>query len=145
MHRSKKLKRESLRKYDGQKINVIRGVQRYGRRQGCALADKIRRLTQLPDSNLTSDFPTQKDRCAVFLLLGGSGGIRTHVPLRTTAFRVRLVMTTSIRFRIRSVGFLRMTKILIHHTITLRKIQVCMQRIFGKQQRILRCWLLREI
>ncbi len=29
---------------------------------------------------------------------GGSGGIRTHVPLRTTAFRVRLVMTTSIRF-----------------------------------------------
>ncbi len=28
--------------------------------------------------------------------VGGSGGIRTHVPLRTTAFRVRLVMTTSI-------------------------------------------------
>ena len=32
---------------------------------------------------------TQKDRCAVFLLIGGSGGIRTHVPLRTTAFRVK--------------------------------------------------------
>lgn len=30
----------------------------------------------------------------------GSGGIRTHVPRRTTAFRVRLVMTTSIRFHI---------------------------------------------
>ena len=29
---------------------------------------------------------------------GGSGGIRTHVPFRTTAFRVRLVTTTSIRF-----------------------------------------------
>ena len=27
---------------------------------------------------------------------GGQGGIRTHVPLRTTAFRVRLVTTTSI-------------------------------------------------
>ena len=32
-------------------------------------------------------------------MIGGSGGIRTHVPLRTTAFRVRLVMTTSIRFQ----------------------------------------------
>lgn len=30
----------------------------------------------------------------------GSGGIRTHVPLRTTAFRVQLVATSSIRFRI---------------------------------------------
>lgn len=30
---------------------------------------------------------------------GGEGGIRTHVPLRTTAFRVRLVMTTSILLR----------------------------------------------
>ena len=51
-------------------------------------------------SNPILFFHTQKDRCAVFLLLGGSGGIRTHVPLRTTAFRVRLVMTTSIRFLI---------------------------------------------
>ena len=31
---------------------------------------------------------------------GGDGGIRTHVPLRTTAFRVRLVMTASIRLHI---------------------------------------------
>ena len=33
-------------------------------------------------------------------ICGGSGGIRTHVPLRTTWFRVTLVTTTSIRFRI---------------------------------------------
>ena len=32
---------------------------------------------------------------------GGSGGIRTHVPSRTTAFRVRLVTTTSIRFQMK--------------------------------------------
>ena len=32
------------------------------------------------------------------IVVGGSGGIRTHVPLRTTAFRVQLVTTTSIRF-----------------------------------------------
>ena len=30
---------------------------------------------------------------------GGSGEIRTHEPLRVTAFRVRAVMTTSIRFQ----------------------------------------------
>ena len=35
-----------------------------------------------------------------WLFVGGDGGIRTHVPLRTTAFRVRLVMTTSIRLHI---------------------------------------------
>jgi hypothetical protein len=28
--------------------------------------------------------------------IGGEGGIRTHVPFQTTAFRVRLVMTASI-------------------------------------------------
>ena len=33
--------------------------------------------------------------------IGGEGGIRTHVPLRATAFRVRLVMTTSILLQIR--------------------------------------------
>ena len=33
---------------------------------------------------------------AITGFIGGEGGIRTHVPLRTTAFRVRLVMTTSI-------------------------------------------------
>ena len=32
-----------------------------------------------------------------FVVFGGDGGIRTHVPLRTTRFRVELVMTTSIR------------------------------------------------
>ena len=37
---------------------------------------------------------------SALLCFGGDGGIRTHVPLRTTAFRVRLVMTTSIRLRI---------------------------------------------
>ena len=35
--------------------------------------------------------------------IGGEGGIRTHVPLRTTAFRVRLVMTTSILLHVGSV------------------------------------------
>ena len=34
--------------------------------------------------------------------LGGSGEIRTHEPLRVTAFRVRPVMTTSIRFQIKT-------------------------------------------
>ena len=29
-------------------------------------------------------------------IIGGGGGIRTHEPFRTTAFRVRPVMTTSI-------------------------------------------------
>ena len=36
------------------------------------------------------------------LSYGGVGGIRTHVPLSTAnAFRVRLVMTTSIPLRIK--------------------------------------------
>lgn len=39
------------------------------------------------------------------LFIDGSGGIRTHVPLRTTAFRVRLVMTTSIRFHVENMLF----------------------------------------
>ena len=34
-----------------------------------------------------------------YCIYGGDGGIRTHVPLRTTAFRVRLVMTASIRLQ----------------------------------------------
>ena len=45
---------------------------------------------------------TKKSEQAIRSLLrrsGGQGGIRTHVPLRTTAFRVRLVMTTSIPVR----------------------------------------------
>ena len=37
---------------------------------------------------------------------GGDGGIRTHVPLRTTAFRVRLVMTASIRLLV-ILGYLK--------------------------------------
>ena len=42
-----------------------------------------------------------KKRCIsdTAFFYGGSGGIRTHVPFRTTAFRVRLVTTTSIRFQ----------------------------------------------
>ena len=40
---------------------------------------------------------------------GGECGIRTHVPLRTTAFRVRLVMTTSITLPLCSAAvFLRL-------------------------------------
>ncbi len=31
---------------------------------------------------------------------GGDGGIRTHVPFRTTRFRVELVMTASIRLHL---------------------------------------------
>ena len=31
---------------------------------------------------------------------GGDGEIRTHVPVRANAFRVRPVMTTSIRLRV---------------------------------------------
>ena len=33
-------------------------------------------------------------------VFGGDGGIRTHVPVKANAFRVRPVMTTSIRLRI---------------------------------------------
>ena len=51
--------------------------------------DKPLRKSKKPAIGLITDF-----------FDGGSGGIRTHVPLRTTAFRVRLVMTTSIRFPI---------------------------------------------
>ena len=34
------------------------------------------------------------------LVIGGTGGIRTHAPFRTNGFQDRLVMTTSIPFRI---------------------------------------------
>ena len=34
------------------------------------------------------------------LKCGGEGGIRTHVPVKANAFRVRPVMSTSIRLRI---------------------------------------------
>ena len=42
------------------------------------------------------------------VVFGGRGGIRTHGRLPYTAFRVRLVMTTSILFRI---SFLALDKI----------------------------------
>ncbi len=35
--------------------------------------------------------------------MSGDGGIRTHVPRRANAFRVRPVMTTSIRLHIKAV------------------------------------------
>ena len=44
--------------------------------------------------------PQMKERHKAPLSFGGEGGIRTHVPLRTTAFRVRRVMTTSLLLRI---------------------------------------------
>ena len=34
------------------------------------------------------------------LVIGGTGGIRTHAPFRTNGFQDRLVMTTSIPLRI---------------------------------------------
>ncbi len=46
--------------------------------------------------------PTSKNKNTpegVFFF-GGDGGIRTHVPVKANAFRVRPVMTTSIRLRI---------------------------------------------
>ena len=48
------------------------------------------------ESTATLIHIVSKLRC----FFGGSGGIRTHVPSRTTAFRVRLVTTTSIRFHV---------------------------------------------
>lgn len=42
---------------------------------------------------------------------GGDGGIRTHEPLRTTRFRVELVMTASIRLHVLiSIGMDRRTR-----------------------------------
>ncbi len=38
----------------------------------------------------------KKAACSNAAFFGGEGGIRTHVSLRTTAFRVQLVTTTSI-------------------------------------------------
>ena len=51
-----------------------------------------------------ADIPSEKSACDSRFAnrradcFGGEGGIRTHGTLRYTAFRVRLVMTTSIRF-----------------------------------------------
>ena len=46
-------------------------------------------------------------RNGILKYCGGRGGIRTHGRLPYTAFRVRLVMTTSILFRM--IGLLRYT------------------------------------
>ena len=55
---------------------------------------------------------------------GGSGGIRTHVPLEAvTAFRVRAVMTTSIRF----LKYYCAAFALIYVTTLLRKCQLFWQ------------------
>ena len=42
---------------------------------------------------------TKKRLKKAFWTNGGDGGIRTHVPVKATRFRVELVMTTSIRLR----------------------------------------------
>ena len=65
-------------------------------------AQPIRIYTQKLADDFASIYVKENLRCANCSpqVFGGSGEIRTHVPLRTTAFRVRLVMTTSIRFRI---------------------------------------------
>ena len=60
----------------------------------------------------------QKEKRERFTLpqSGGDGGIRTHVPRKANAFRVRPVMTTSIRLHILFT--------LIYYTITATFIQV---------------------
>ena len=66
---------------------------------------------------------TQKPKRAIsvkiteiaLLVFGGDGGIRTHVPRKANAFRVRPVMTTSIRLHIFT---------LIYYTIMMAFIQV---------------------
>ena len=50
-------------------------------------------------NNAKNMMPAMRCKC---WHIGGRGGIRTHGTLRYTAFRVRLVMTTSILFRILS-------------------------------------------
>ena len=50
----------------------------------------------VPSSSVSASDPGVRDD---FRERSGKGGIRTHAPRRTTAFRVRLVMTTSIPFQ----------------------------------------------
>ena len=45
---------------------------------------------------LNLNLKNKKAACSNATFSGGEGGIRTHVSLRTTAFRVQLVTTTSI-------------------------------------------------
>ena len=67
---------------------------------------------------------------------GGEGGIRTHVPRRATAFRVQLVMTTSIlllRFRPERTD-LKITYI-IYHFVLIRstgKMAESCKELFGQ-------------
>ena len=63
-------------------------------------AQPIRIYTQKLADDFASIYVKENLRCANCSpqVFGGSGEIRTHVPLRTTAFRVRLVTTTSIHF-----------------------------------------------
>ena len=42
----------------------------------------------------------ETDKSFLPFVFGGGGEIRTHVPVRTTRFRVELVMTASIRLQI---------------------------------------------
>ena len=51
---------------------------------------------------VSKKFPKKKRGfcCSKNPASGGEGGIRTHVPVRTTRFRVALVMTSSILLRV---------------------------------------------
>ncbi len=53
-----------------------------------------------PRLRISPNLRQQKGTLLGAIFVGGRGGIRTHVPLRTTAFRVRLVATTSILFQL---------------------------------------------
>lgn len=57
---------------------------------------------------------------------GGNDGIRTHVTLRSTAFRVRLVTTTSIRFH-------------VYHIVCLQLYYFITPRRAARYVRLLRC------
>ena len=55
-------------------------------------------ISSLPAAKRTDKTRTRKHKGERVRLVGGRGGIRTHGTFRYTAFRVRLVMTTSILF-----------------------------------------------
>ena len=69
-------------------------------------------------------------------IFGGRGGIRTHGTLRYTAFRVRLVMTTSILFHGYSVaGFIQLALTKIHDYNTTVKDVLFRACYFGRRDR----------
>ena len=68
----------------------------------------------------------KNNRVKRLLLLGGNDGIRTHVTLRSTAFRVRLVTTTSIRFH-------------VYHIVCLQLYYFITPRRAARYVRLLRC------